>query len=287
MNYVENEWRSADGTPLFACEWTPSGRGEVKAVVGLVHGMGEHMGRYRHVAAMLTEEGYAVLGFDNYGHGKTPGKRGHAPSYDALLSGIDLMRKEAADRYPGLPVFLYGHSMGGNVTLNYLLRRKPALAGAIVTGPWLKLAFQPPVLQAAVGKVLERLYPKFTNSRPMNAEHLTTDPELMKRYVEDELGHGDITAGFFFGVQRAGSWALQHAGELQLPLLLMHGGSDKVTSIHASRQFAEKAGPLCEFLEWPGFRHELQNELKREEVFAVMRGWLRNRLEAFSGEAAK
>ncbi|MBB6674738.1 alpha/beta hydrolase [Cohnella nanjingensis] len=280
MAYRTFEWQCKDGTIMQGGEWRSDARGAPGAVIGLVHGMGEHIGRYGHVAEMLTAEGYAVLGFDQRGHGRTAGKRGHTPSFDALLEGIDRMLDEARRLYPGVPVFLYAHSMGGNVALNYLLRRQPELAGAIVTGPWLKLAFSPPQLQVVIGRVIERVYPKYTNHRPMNVDHLTTDPEMAKRYRADPLGHGHITAAFFFGIQRAGLWALRHAGELRVPTLLMHGGHDRVTSILASRQFAEAAGSLCEFKEWPGFNHELHNELLREDVFADVRDWLRMRLAA-------
>jgi alpha-beta hydrolase superfamily lysophospholipase len=278
MGYREMEWKSADGTTLFACEWSLEQSKQPRAVVGIVHGMGEHMGRYSHVAEMLISEGYAVIGFDQRGHGRTEGKRGHVPAYELLLEGVDYILAEARSNYPGTPLFLYGHSMGGNLTLNYLLRRQPDIDGAIVTGPWLKLAFKPPSLQAAIGKVIEKIYPKYTNSRPMVAEHLTSDPEMIERYVKDKLGHGQITARFYFGVHKAGNWALEHAKELKVPLLLMHGGDDRVTSIHASKQFAEHTKLFTNWREWPGFKHELHNETGREEVFAVIRDWIEGQI---------
>ncbi|RAP73637.1 alpha/beta hydrolase [Paenibacillus montanisoli] len=271
--------RCSDGSSRYAMEWTPPEGLPVKAVICLVHGMGEHIGRYRHVADMLTEDGYAVLGFDQLGHGQTDGRRGHTPSYEALLIGIDAMLVEARQRFPRAPLFLYGHSMGGNVTLNYVLRRKPELAGVIVTGPWLMLAFNPPPLQIVIARIVNRLFPTYSNNRPMVGDHLTSDPVMIKRYQEDPLGHGSITARFFLSVQSAGAWALKHAAEWRLPLLLMHGGTDKVTSIKASRQFADAAGNSCNFMEWPGLKHELHNELDRDAVFDVMKEWLDERLE--------
>ncbi|MFC5405898.1 alpha/beta hydrolase [Cohnella soli] len=280
MSFSEKEWRCSDGTTMYACEWLPENATDVPAVIGLVHGMGEHMGRYAHVAEMLTAAGYAVLGFDQRGHGHTVGKRGHVPHYEALLEGVDKLLAEARSRYPDVPVFLYGHSMGGNVTLNYLLRRKPDIAGAVVSGPWLKLAFKPPSLQAVIGKVIEKVYPSYSNNRPINAANLTTDPIMVERYVTDKLGHGHITARFFFGVQAAGLWALDHANELSVPILLMHGGDDKVTSLPASKRFAEAAPPaLVTWREWPSYKHELHNEIGREDVFEVVRDWLARRLE--------
>jgi len=166
------------------------------------------------------------------------------------------------------------------VTLNYVLRRKPAIAGAIVTSPWLTLSFSPPPLQVVVGRMLERIRPTFSNNRPMIPERLSSDPDMIRRLKEDPLGHGLISAAFFFGVQRAGLWALQHAGDLSVPLLLMHGDDDKVTSFVSSARFANAAGPLCSFREWPGFKHELHNETGRERVFAAIRDWLDERMGA-------
>lgn len=278
MSYGQLEWICADRTSMFACEWKPDQTEEIRAVIGLIHGMGEHMGRYQHVAKMLNENGYAVLSFDQRGHGQTKGQRGHTPSYDALLEGIDLMLAEAKQRYPGIPVFLFGHSMGGNVALNYLLRRKPNVAGAIVTGPWLKLAFKPPSIQAVIGRLLEWAYPKYTSNRPLVADKLTSDPVMQQLYITDKLGHGQITSKFYFGVSRAGVWALKHASELSVPLLLMHGGADSVTSLPASKQLAELVGSRCTWKEWPGYKHELHNEIGREDVFLEIKKWLNNQL---------
>lgn len=286
MRFHPFSWTLSDGTTMSAGEWpakVDTNRADAPvaspvAVILLVHGMGEHMGRYHHVADMLTNEGYAVLGFDQRGHGRTIGKRGHTPSYESLLEGVDRLFEEAASRYPDVPVLLYGHSMGGNVTANYVLRRKPAVAGAIVGSPWLRLAFAPPQAQVVLGRLVERLYPGFTNKRPMNVDHLTSDPGMAEMYRSDPLGHGNITARFFFGVQRAGLWAIQHAGELSVPMLLLHGDDDRVTSIAASRQFAEQAGALCEYREWQGYKHELHNELGREAVFAAIREWIADRI---------
>lgn len=279
MNEREFGWTAKEGQRVYAREWTPDGADSITAVILIVHGMGEHSERYRHVAEWFTTAGYAVYAFDQLGHGRTDGKRGHTSHYDDLLDPIDRLKEEADRSWPGKRQFLYGHSMGGNLTLNYLLRRKPDVAGAVVTSPWLKLAFDPPALQVTAARLLERLYPKFTNDRPFNPNHLTSDPEMIKRLKEDTLGHGKITARFFLGVHRAGRWAIEHAPELSTPLLLMHGGSDTVTSFTASRLFAERAGNrYCTFREWPDCRHELHNERRREEVFAVIHAWLRDHL---------
>lgn len=277
MREREWGWKTADGIQVFAREWTPEEPKDTQAVVLIVHGMGEHSGRYRHVGQSFTEQGYAALAFDQIGHGRTEGKRGHTRSYERLLDGIERLL-EAADRtYPGKPKFIFGHSMGGNLTLNYLLRNKPGVAGAIVTGPWLKLAFEPPRFQVIAAKLMERIYPQYTNNRPLNPEHLTSDPEMQQLHRQDRLIHGYVSAKFFLVIQRAGLWAIEHAAALNIPLLLMHGGADQVTSAVASRQFAKRAGACCTYKEWPDFCHELHNERQRNAVLNEMLAWLRAR----------
>ncbi|WP_040948793.1 alpha/beta hydrolase [Gorillibacterium massiliense] len=278
--FEEWKWDLTDRTKMYACGWLPIDEKRMKGVIGLVHGMGEHAGRYVHVAEAFAAKGYAVLSFDQRGHGQTGGKRGHTPSYEALLIGIDMLVWEQRIRYPNLPFFLYGHSMGGNVTLNYLLRRKPDIAGALVTGPWLELAFNPPVIQTAAGWLMEKVYPGFSIKQTLRAEDLTSDPVMIRKLLDDPLYHNVITAGFYFAVRQAGAWALAHSSELTVPLLLMHGGSDPVTSLPASKRFAEGAGIHCEFMEWPGYKHEIHNDTGRAAVIAYMLDWLNDRVAA-------
>ncbi|WP_246066765.1 alpha/beta hydrolase [Paenibacillus koleovorans] len=287
MQLEDLDWKCKDGTRMYAFVCQPelvenrdSGTSGIKGVIGIVHGMGEHTGRYKHVAERFTNAGYAVLLFDHRGHGLTQGLKGHTPDYESLLEGIDLLLAEAERRFPGVPRLLFGHSMGGNVTLNYVIRRKPQLAGALVTGPWLKLAFDPPKLQVAIGTVLERIKPTYMNNRPLRPENLTSHPDMIQSIREDKMRHGFISARFFFGVVRAGRYALQHAAEAKVPLYVMHGGEDFVTSIAASREFVTRAGDVCRFMEWPALRHELHNERVWEEVVDRMLEWFDERVDA-------
>jgi alpha-beta hydrolase superfamily lysophospholipase len=245
----------------------------------LLHGHGEHIGRYEHVAAALTEQGYALLGFDLRGHGKSAGPRGHTPSYEALMDDIAVFFDQIEARYPGLPRFSYGHSLGGSLVLNYALRRKPALRGVIATGPWLKLAFDPPASKVSLGKMMNNIFPGFTQSSGLETAALSHDPAVVKAYENDPLVHDKISARMFVSTYDSGLWALEHASEFPLPLLLMHGTGDRITSSEASKEFAAKAGDKVTLKLWDGWYHEIHNEPGKAEVFKVMTDWLAARLK--------
>ena len=272
MQISEWNWKSCDDLDLYARAWEPNR--EPKASIMLVHGLGEHVVRYDHVAAALTEAGYAMLGFDLCGHGKSGGPRGHTTSYDALMDDIAAFSVQVDKRYPGLPIFLYGHSLGGNLVLNYALRRKPDLRGVIATGPWLKLAFAPPASQVTLGRLMNGIAPGFTQHSKLNTNGLSHDQAVVSAYENDPLVHDKISVRLFVEMYETGNWALDHAAEFPLPLLLLHGSADPITSAEASQEFAEKAGDKVTLKIWDGLYHEIHNEPEKAEVFKVMLDWL-------------
>lgn len=276
MKAFELKWKTSDGIDLHARGWEPEQK--AKAVVCLVHGLGEHIARYEHVAAALTDAGYALIAYDQRGHGKSGGPRGHTPTYDALMNDIAALLSQAEIRYPGLPRFLYGHSMGGNEVINFALRRKPDLAGVIATGPWLKLAFEPPAMQVRLGRMMNRIAPGFTQNSKLDVAGLTHDQKVVDAYVSDPLVHDKLSARLFVEMYETGDWALAHAADFSLPLLLMHGSADRITSANASREFARNGGRNITLHIWDGDLHEIHNEFDQAEVFQMMIQWLDARL---------
>jgi alpha-beta hydrolase superfamily lysophospholipase len=272
MKISEWYWESSDGNKMFGRSWAPDD--QPKAMVLLVHGLGEHICRYDHVAAAMTAKGYILAGFDLRGHGKSGGPRGHIPSYQALMDDITEFIKQAETRFPGLPRFLYGHSLGGNLVINYVLRCNPNVQGVLATGPWLELAFQPPASQVRLGKLMNRIFPGFTQRSNLNTKGLSHDQAVVTAYEKDPLVHDKITARMFIDIYESGFWALEHATEFPLHLLLMHGSEDPITSAKSSQLFAEKAEDKVTFKKWDGMDHEIHNEFNQAEVFKVMLDWL-------------
>ncbi len=272
MRHDEGYMDTSDGIRLYTQAWSPES--DVKAVVCLVHGLGEHSGRYAHVAAYLADHGYALAGYDLRGHGKSTGARGYSPSGDALMDDMAAHLENARARYPGKLLFLYGHSLGGNQILNFALRRQPSIAGVIATGPWLRLAFDPPALQVTLGKMINSVYPAFTQASGLERAALSRDEQVVKKYESDALVHDRISARLFMSSYQSGYWALEHASEFGLPLLLMHGGADRLTSAEASREFSQKAGTCCTLKIWEGFYHEIHNEPEQASVLKFLVNWL-------------
>lgn len=277
MKQFELNWKTQDGIEIYARAWEPDMK--PKAVACLVHGHGEHIGRYEHVARAFTEMGYILLGFDQRGHGKSGGRRGYIPSYEVLMDDIGLLIVQAKQRYPRLPCFLYGHSMGGNEVINFAFRRKPNLAGVIATGPWLELAFEPPAAQVALARFMNRIWPGFTQASGLETNALSHDPKVVEAYKNDPLVHDKISARLFVEMYDAGEWALAHAADFPLPLLLMHGGADRISSADASRTFARNGGRNITLHIWDDWYHEIHNEPDQEEVFKIALIWMDARLE--------
>lgn len=274
MPHIEFTKQSPDNLPFYFQGWLPEG--PPSAVVCLVHGLGEHSGRYAHVAEALNAAGYGLLGFDLRGHGRSGGPLGHTPSYDALMDDVGRLLEEAAARYPGLPRFLYGHSLGGNLVLNYALRRKPAIAGVVATSPALRVTNPLPALQVALAKVMNKLKPDMQMANGLALEGLARDPEVIRAYTNDPLVHNKISVRLALEMLQAGEWAMAHAAELPLPLLLVHGTEDILTPAQASEEFAARAPTeRCTLKLWAGFYHETHNEPEKAEVLGYMIDWLR------------
>jgi alpha-beta hydrolase superfamily lysophospholipase len=273
VRHIEFTRQALDGTQLYFQGWEPET--SPRAAVCLVHGLGEHSGRYAHVGLRLNDAGFSLLGFDLRGHGRSGGPRGHTSSYDTILDDISRLVDEAAALFPGQPRFLYGHSMGGGLVLNYALRRRPSLAGVIATSPWLRLALAPSPAKLALARATGHLLPTFTQSNGLNPADLSRDPEVVRAYESDPLVHGRISSRLAVSVLDAGEWALAHAAEFALPLLITHGSADRITSAEASREFARHVSGDSTFRLWEGFYHETHNEPEKAQVLGFMADWLR------------
>jgi alpha-beta hydrolase superfamily lysophospholipase len=240
--------------------------------VVLVHGLGEHCSRYGHVAQALVSEGLYVLGFDQRGHGRSPGKRGLISSYDQPLDDIAVALERAQTDAPDLPLFLYGHSLGGLEVLHYGLVRKPDLQGVIATSPALMISTS--TLNRLMAGLMKHLAPNMIVANGLDASALSHDPLVGQAYLQDPLVHDKVSVRLGSYMMDVGNYVITHAKEWALPLYLAHGTADCICQFEGSAQFAARAGEMVTFHPWEGLYHETHNELNKDEVIQAMIDWL-------------
>jgi len=280
MRTFEAKFDGTDAVSFYVRGWEPEPESKPKAVIVLIHGLGEHVGRYEHVAQALTDAGYVTAGFDLRGHGKSGGARGHFPSLDAVMDDITRFRQFLSTRYPNQKQFMYGHSLGGLLILTYTLQNRSGLTGAIVTGPGLRSALQEQKAKIALVKILGSLLPALIIPSDLDAKTLSRDPQVVQKYVDDPLVHGKMSLGFSKAGLSAIDYCFAHAKEYTYPLLILQGKADRLVYPSGGEDFARLAAennPDVTLKLWDGLYHEIHNEPEQAEVFKTMIGWLDKR----------
>lgn len=272
MQHKTSYLKSFDNTQLFVQDFLPDSN--IKALIVLVHGIGEHSSRYINWAKRFVKVGFAFITFDQRGHGLSEGKRGVISSYNDFLNDIDLILLTAEKKYPNLPIILYGHSMGGGEVLNHLLIRNSNYFAAIATSPWIISQASPAKVVIPIIRFFDWLVPKITIKTKFDSSQLSHNPDVACDYDNDERVHRYISFRLFIQAYDAGYQILNTTNKTSKPLLLMHGSSDEVTDAYASEKFAKKNHENCTFKMWNNGFHELHNEIFNDEVFDYIYDWI-------------
>lgn len=269
---------SSSGAAKLYGQWWNSVE-DPEALLVVTHGLGEHIGRYNDFAKKFTDINISVFGYDLRGHGHSSGKRGHAGSLDELLVDLQQAMMKARLVHNDIPLYLFGHSLGGNIVANYLLRIKSKeVSGAILSSPWLGLAMDTPLAKRKLGRLMNTIWPSFTTHNSIEPEDLSSVPSVIEQYKQDPLNHHHISSRMFFSNLEAGKFAVAHADKLSVPVLICHGTEDKITSIADSKRFAENAGKMAEFHSWEGARHEPHQDERQNEVVNYYVEWIRGQI---------
>ncbi|MFA0963234.1 lysophospholipase [Roseivirga sp. BDSF3-8] len=264
-----------DGTPLYVRRWDPVG--PVKAVLCIVHGLGDHSGRYTELAAYLNESGISVFAIDLHGHGNSGGKRGHIDSYQALLEDVEVLLKEARLAYLDAPLFLYGHSFGGGIVANFLQQHpSKELTGAIISSPWFRLAFEPPAWKLKLAQFTQQFIPSLTLSNELESQWISKEEEEMQRYEDDPLVHNRISARLFSLAFKNGLQVLKSESRINIPMLVVHGKEDQITDYHATAEFVKKYPDMVKFILIENGRHELHHDTEKARVMNEIGSFLHN-----------
>ncbi|MDE2418636.1 MAG: lysophospholipase [Burkholderiales bacterium] len=265
---------ASDGANLIVQEWPLPSHVPKRGMVIIVHGLGEHAGRYNHVAAKLNEWGFAARGYDQCGHGESEGLRGSLPSDNRLLDDLaDIVDSTRAQMPPGMPLFLLGHSMGGLVVARFISLNMRTVDGVILSSPALDPGLN--AFQKFLVAVLPRIAPNLRVGNGLKPQYISHDPAVVIDYKADPLVHDRISARLARFIATAGPAALAHAPHWTVPTLLMYAGDDRLLNADGSRAFAAAAPKsIVTAVCFDTLYHEIFNEYDARPVFAALKQWL-------------
>ena len=276
--YLEVRHTSARGTSrLYYQAWLPDGA--PRGAVMLVHGLGEHSSRYGHVAKHCNEKGIAVYALDHYGHGKSDGLPGYVERFSVYLDGARALLDRIGNEQPSVPVFLLGHSMGGLIAATLLLERQDAFRACILSGPAIETDEKPSPPAMFVVRILSLLMPTMP-LLALDPTSVSRDPEVVRAYIADPLvNHGKLCARLIAEFAKAMDEAIAGAARINLPLLILHGDADRLTSPVGSQKLFDTVSSEDKTITlYPGLYHEVFNEPEQDKVLADMGAWLEDHL---------
>lgn len=272
MKHNEGTFSGFGGLELYYQRWRPEG--EPKAALAIVHGFGEHSGRYGNVVDWLVPKGYAVYAFDLRGHGRSPGRRGYINEWAEFRGDVRAFLELVREQEPGRAVFLLGHSMGGLIVLEYALHHPEGLAGVIASGPVLAQVGVSPFLMT-LSKILSGILPRLTLDTKLDATTISRDPAVVAAYVDDPLVHSLGTPRLGTELTRAIEWTQAHAAEMRAPCLIVHGSADRLAPPEGSHIFYENMTLSAKERQvYEGYYHEVFNDVGKERVLAAVEAWI-------------
>ncbi|HEY3358723.1 MAG TPA: alpha/beta hydrolase [Polyangia bacterium] len=264
-----------DGLQLYHETWP--GRAPVRATVAILHGYGDHSGRFQNPINVLTGHGFDVCAFDYRGHGQAGGRRGHVDRFGEYLDDLGRCLEVARRRTDG-SLFILGHSFGGLIAVRYLLEHQQGAKGVILSSPFIGLSLKVPAYKAAIARALSRYVPRLTMKNGVNPALLSRDPGVAAAYARDHFVHHVATARWFTETLAAQDRALADAARLTLPLLMLLGDADGIAAPERSRTLFERLGSEDKTLNvYAGGYHELMNDTVKERVLTDVVAWLEKR----------
>ncbi len=264
-----------DKTLIHGMYWLP--KTNIKAIICLVHGLGGHIARFSQLAEDFCNCNIGLIGVDLRGHGKSFGKRGCVCSlndyYNDISATLKYLKNNISDA--DIPVYLYGNSMGGPVSLKYAIKNKFLFSGVILTAPWFCLRKQPKGFSLFILKNINRIFPNVTISSGIKSKDFRSNPQMQAEAIKDSLVHKRISIRLLFLIYHLGlELILKEIEGFNLPTLIFHGESDMVTDINASKRYTENNYKNVEFISLPDTKHEIHVEAERKNVLKKIVSWI-------------
>ncbi len=271
----EGFFTSKDNTKLFWRSLLPDAP---KAVVGLVHGYGDHSGRYAHVMQALATQGLGTLALDYRGHGKADGRRADVTHWPDYLADLDVFWERVQQAASGKPTFLFAHSHGALMATHFAFRRPAGLKGMVLSAPFYKLALEAPPLKLFGAKLIKGILPALHLSNELKVEQLSRDEAWQKSSAADPLYLHVLTPRWFFETQAAQGQLAGRGGDVVVPVQYLAGGADPIASMPAAKAFYDTVASTDKgWKEYPGFRHEIWAEIGKEQVITDIVEWISGR----------
>lgn len=275
VQHVEAFFEGKTGNQLYGQCWMPEDLSEAKGVLNVVHGLAEHGGRYAHVGEFFAERGYVVGALDHRSHGKSQGKNSEFNHIDELVDDLDIFVDRMRSRVSDVPLYMFGHSLGGLITTHYVIKKKPDFKSVILTGPALKISDDISPILVKLSGLLAKIAPRMTTIT-LDGTAISRDPAVVEKYNSDPLNYrGGIPACTAAALNQAIIEVSNRFNEFQLPLLVMHGGEDRLADPEGSRALFASAGTEDKQIKiFDGLYHELVNEPEKDMVLAEMLSWV-------------
>ena len=274
--HLEGWFAGAGGLSLFRRTWRPDG--PTTAILINVHGLGDHSGLYPTLVEHFTARGIAVYAPDLRGNGRSPGQRAYVERWDEYREDLERFVAVVRREEPGRPIFLLGNSLGGLIVLDYAVHTPEGIRGVIAASPPLgRIGVPAPLL--ALGRVLSRVWPRFSVRTRMDLSGLARDPVVAETVLSDPLFHRVGTARLSTEVVAAIARVQAAAPRFPLPLLVLHGSADRMVPPDGSRAFVARVGHADrELREYAGAFHVLFADLDRERALTDVEQWIAARL---------
>ncbi|WP_286696043.1 alpha/beta hydrolase [Spongiibacter sp. UBA1325] len=276
MQTENSAFTNRSGQKIFQSSWLPASAPQ--AVVCIIHGLGEHSGRYAALAESLAAAGFACFALDHPAHGKSDGQQCFIPDFSLLVETARQFIDDSKQRYPDLPSFVIGHSMGGVITTTLLTETPQLVNGAILSGPALATDEAVGPIQRIVLNAISRLFPEAPTFQ-LDPSLVCSDVSVVDNYLNDPLVFsGKIPARTISEIIRGADSALKKASKITTPLLLLHGENDKLASPEGSKQlYRSCSSEDKELIIYPALFHEIFQEPRRHEIFSRIADWIGER----------
>lgn len=272
MDKKISHFKTSDNLSLEVQKYILSDKPE--KIILIVHGHGEYAGRFQKVAEYFNEKGISVIALTLRGHGNSEGKKGHAPSMEQLMTDIEYFIRYVRVDYLNSDLYLYGHSMGGNLILNYLAKdQSNEITAGIATSPWIKLAFEPPKWKVNLGNWVADVIPSLVQPSGLKAEDISSIKEEVEEYENDPLIHNKISAKLFTSITKGGEYLVHNTHKFKHKVFLAHGQQDKIISHDATAEFAKESN-LFTFKSYPNSKHEIHHDVDFENLMGDMLEWV-------------